>query len=139
MKTLLCGLLLATAVIGCKKDDPTPPVEYPVSAGRYSVAFDSTKFEIDSMQVVYNDTTGVKTDHVHQGYSWQSPVIQYRENDSAFAQVTAWGRYRLYTTFLPRMTFSGVRKDSLNFSTDVLSEETINGKTAFIVGRSENY
>jgi hypothetical protein len=139
MKTFFVGLLAVAALASCKKDEPTPPVEYPVSAGKYSIAFDTSIYRIDSMQVIYNDPGGVKTAHVHEGASWESPTIQYRENDSAFAQVTAWGRYKLYTGPFPRMKFSGTRKNGTDFHTDVLEEQTIDGKNAFIVGRSETY
>ena len=141
MKKLIFGLLAVSIWGSCKKEDSQPAVPtYPVTAGKYSFAFDSVKYEIDSMQIVYNDPSGVKTPaRIYGAYSWESPSIQYRDKDSAFAQVTAWGRYRSVTTFLPRMAFSGVRTESIDLHSDLLEELTVDGKNAFVVGRSERY
>lgn len=141
MKKLIFGLLVVSTWVGCKKEESQPVAPtYPVTAGKYSVAFDSVKYQIDSMQVVYNDPTGVKTPaRIYGSYSWESPSIQYRDNDSAFAEVTAWGRYRSVTAGLPRMEFSGVHIEGIDFHSDVLEELTVDGKNAFIVGRHERY
>jgi hypothetical protein len=141
MKKILFGLLAVCTWMSCKKDDPQPAVPtYPVTAGKYSFAFDSVKYEIDSMQISYSDPSGIKTPaRIYGAYRWESPSIQYRENDSAFAQVTAWGRYRSVTAFLPRMEFSGVHTEGLDFHIDVLEEATVDGKNAFVVGRHERY
>ncbi len=106
---LACLLLAAS----CTKDDdnnsvnPQPQPQPTSVNGYFSVNYDSSKVQIDSMRSYYLNPNGILDSTTAIGqYSWKSPARRYDSGDSAYAMVFAWGRLKSVASGLEEMKFS---------------------------------